>query len=52
MKRVAIQGFAGCFHEQAARDFYQRTEGSVPEIIECSTFEEQYQKLAAGQADA
>ena len=26
MKRVAIQGFSGCFHEQAARMFYQQHE--------------------------
>ena len=52
MERVAIQGFSGCFHEQAARAFYQRTEGLLPEIVECSTFEEQYRKLASGEADA
>jgi len=46
--RVAIQGFQGCFHEQAARLFY-----NCPlDIVECATFEDLYQSLDDGKADA
>ena len=48
MKRVAIQGFKGCFHEQAARLFYE----SPLEIVECATFEDLYRALDEGRADA
>ena len=38
-KKVAIQGFHGSFHEQAACIFYDRLgEPGPPEIIECATF--------------
>ncbi|MCR4844392.1 MAG: prephenate dehydratase [Bacteroidales bacterium] len=46
--RVAIQGFQGCFHEQAARLFYNRP----LDIVECATFEDLYQSLDEGRADA
>ena len=49
MKKVAIQGYKGCFHEQAARLFYchsdapschsERSEESIS-IVECDTFED------------
>lgn len=49
MKRVAIQGYSGCFHEEAARKFY----GGVPlEIVECDTFPELFSRLDEGNADA
>lgn len=48
MRRVAIQGFKGCFHEQAARLFYD----SPLEMVECSTFEDLYRALDEGRADA
>ena len=51
-KKVAIQGFSGCFHEQAARMFYGEREGVCPEIVECATFDGLYSSLNAGQADA
>lgn len=51
VKRVAIQGYSGCFHEQAARQFYARY-GEEPEIVECATFEGLYQSMADGRADA
>ena len=51
-KKVAIQGFSGCFHEQAARMFYGEREGVCPEIVECATFDGLYSLLNAGQADA
>lgn len=35
MKRVAIQGIAGCFHDIAAREYFK---GEEIEIIPCETF--------------
>lgn len=52
MKRVAIQGFHGSFHEQAACGFYKEHEGIVPEIVECATFEGLFRALSEGRADA
>ena len=52
MKRIAIQGAKGCFHEQAARLFYEEHEHIVPEIVECSTFDGLYRSLDKGAADA
>lgn len=48
-KKIAIQGFAGCFHEEAARKFYA---GQELEIIECSTFDQLYAEKESGRADA
>lgn len=52
MKRVAIQGFHGSFHEQAACGFYREIENVEPEIVECATFEGLFMALAEGRADA
>ena len=52
MKKVAIQGVKGCFHEQAARLFYEQSESVVPDICECSTFDGLYRSVEAGDADA
>ena len=52
MKRVAIQGFSGCFHEEAARKFYKDQFDVVPEIVECATFEGLFESLEDGSADA
>ena len=49
MKRIAIQGYKGCFHEEAARNFYA---GEDLAIVECDTFEDEYKALEAGLADA
>ena len=53
--RVAIQGYKGCFHEQAARLFYschsERSEESLS-IVECDTFEGLYAALDEDRADA
>ena len=56
--RVAIQGYKGCFHEQAARLFYsspaghpERGEESLS-IVECDSFEQLYEALDEGRADA
>ena len=52
MKRIAIQGVKGCFHEQAARLFYNDHGHIVPEIVECLTFDDLYKSMDAGTADA
>ena len=49
MRRVAIQGYKGCFHEQAARLFYA---ADSPEIVACDTFEDLFKAMDAGKADA
>ena len=55
--RVAIQGYKGCFHEQAARLFYCHSERSEESpaalaVEECDTFEGLYTALSEGRADA
>jgi prephenate dehydratase len=56
MKRVAIQGYMGCFHEQAARLFYGEMPGKSGQdgvsIVECDTFEGLYKAMEEGRADA
>ena len=52
MKKIAIQGFRGCFHEQAARQFYAALEKDVPQTVECETFEGVYEAVLDGRADA
>ena len=51
MKKVDIQGYKGCFHEEAARTFYAQS-GLVPDILECDTFEGLYRALENEAADA
>ena len=51
MKRVAIQGYRGCFHEQAARDFYSKN-GEEISIVECPTFSGLFTAVREGRADA
>ena len=51
-KRVAIQGFHGSFHEQAACSFYEKLGEPDPDIIECATFEGLFTSLADDKADA
>lgn len=51
-RRIAIQGFHGCFHEQAARLFYREHCSIVPDIVECATFEGLYDSMTKGRADA
>jgi len=48
VKRIAIQGYQGCFHEEAARRFYA---DEAPAIVECDTFEDLYRSMEAGLAD-
>jgi len=52
MRKVAIQGFGGSFHEQAARLFYSAVDGNMPKIVECATFEGLYEAMAGGTADS
>ena len=52
MKKIAIQGVKGCFHEQAARLFYQGHGIMDPEVVECLTFDGLYKSLDEGRADA
>ena len=51
-RKIAIQGVKGCFHEQAARLFYEEHGHIVPEIVECSTFDGLYKSMDGGVADA
>ena len=52
MKKIAIQGVKGCFHEQAARLFYEEHGHIVPDIVECLTFDGLYRSMNEGTADA
>ena len=52
MKKIAIQGVKGCFHEQAARLFYEEHGHIVPEIAECDTFDDLYKSMLEGESDA
>ena len=45
---VAIQGQAGSFHEQVAKQWY----GNSVDILPCTTFREVFDAYAAGEADA
>ena len=51
-RKIAIQGVKGCFHEQAARLFYEGRGCSAPEIVECAEFDDLYRSLSCGHADA
>lgn len=42
MKRVTIQGIAGCFHDAAARRFF---DGEQIETVECETFPDMFDTL-------
>ena len=64
LRRVAIQGYKGCFHEQAARLFYGEMPGQAGhdviagtdrlsvDIVECPTFPSLFTALDSGKADA
>ncbi len=52
MKRVAIQGYSGCFHEEAARRFYSTLGEQDLQIAECDTFDGLYSAIGRGEADA
>lgn len=42
MKRVTIQGIAGCFHDAAARAYFK---GEEIETVECETFPDMFETL-------
>jgi prephenate dehydratase len=46
--KIAIQGEAGCFHEVAARQYFNYDE---IEIVPCSTFDLELNTLKGGEAD-
>ena len=46
-RRVAIQGIKGCFHEMAARKYYD----SEIDLVECDTFRELCYSLKNGECD-
>ena len=52
MKKVAIQGYSGCFHEEAARTFYSSIGTEGLQIVECDTFGGLYEAVGRGDADA
>ena len=51
MTTVAIQGYRGCVHEQAARDFYSARREDIS-IVEGPTFESLFIALSEGKAGA
>ena len=51
-RKIAIQGVKGCFHEQAARLFYDDFGCSAPEIVECALFDDLYKSMDSAKADA
>ena len=51
MQRIAIQGYRGSFHEQAARLFYSSRDEEVS-VVECPTFGSLFDAMACGRADA
>jgi len=46
--RAAIQGIAGCFHDQAAREYFS---GRAIELVPCDSFEELFESVRSGKAD-
>ncbi len=47
MKRVAIQGIAGCFHEQAAREYFK---GEEVNAVACKSFSKLFEAVAADKS--
>ena len=52
MKKVAIQGYSGCFHEEAARRFYAGIGEDALQIVGCDTFDGLYAAMASHKADS
>ena len=51
-RKVAIQGYSGCFHEEAARRFYSSVGEDSLQIVERDTFGGLYDAIDRGEADA
>lgn len=50
--KVAIQGIAGAFHDEAARKFFGRmTGGAGVHLVECETFSLLCERVDSGEAD-
>ena len=49
MKKVARQGFSGCFHEEAARKFYWDED---LRMVECDSFDQLFEAMDLGRADS
>ncbi len=47
MKKIAIQGVSGCFHEQAAKEFFA---GEQIEIVECDSFQTLFSRMASDRS--
>ena len=47
MKRVAIQGIAGCFHETAARRYFR---DEAIDVVPCRSFGERFARMAGDPA--
>ena len=45
MRKIAIQGFEGCFHEMAAKKYFHKDN---EDLIYCSTFEQLFQNVQEG----
>ena len=52
MKKVAIQGYSGCFHEEAARRFYAGIGEDALQIVACDTFDGLYSAMDSHKADS
>lgn len=52
MRKVAIQGIKGSFHEQATYLFYEKQGLEKPEVVECASFDDLYKRMDDGTADA
>ena len=50
-RRVAIKGYAGSFHEEAAPRYYGGNFAEMPPLVECSTFDGLYKAMEQGVAD-
>lgn len=58
-KEIAVQGIAGCYHEEAARFYFRKYSGHAEnsgfadiDIVPCDTFEELVSVVEFGRADA
>jgi len=47
-KKIAIQGFEGCFHQIAARNYF----GKEVEVSPCISFSEVVKKVSSGETDS
>ena len=48
MRKIAIQGFEGCFHEMAAKQYFNNADA---ELIYCSTFDQLFNTVQQNDGD-